>query len=365
VEGTAESGAHPGPLTSAFDRFVSAGKRSVTLDIGTVEGNALFHQLLGRSDILIETWSMATAEALGLSPDDVAAANPSLVHVSVTPFGRDRPRDDVDDDDLTVMAAGGLLNLGGYPDSEPLLAYGGQSRNAASLFAAVAALIAIRERQESGAGRWIDVSAQECVAQALEDSVVTFEMTGEVRRRHGSDAAEAGTGMYPCEDGLVSMVAGRVGTARAWQALIAWLVESGVPDATSLLDPAWSDLGYRQTQPAIDTFSHVFGAFARTRTRLELYREAQRRGIALAPVNDIASVLADPQLEARGFWVSVPDARTGRDLVLPGPPYRLSATPALPAREAPLLGADSGPVLATVLGLRDAELLQLQEAGVS
>jgi benzylsuccinate CoA-transferase BbsE subunit len=359
---------HADPMvsgSSAFDQFVNAGKRSVTLDIATADGRALFQRLLASADILIETWSGSEAARLRLTTDDVAGSNPRLVHVSVTAFGRDRPRDDVDDDDLTVMAAGGLLNLGGYPDSAPLAAYGGQSRNAASLFAAVAALVVLLERETTGRGRWVDVSAQECVAQALEDTVVAYELTGQVRKRHGSEAAEAGTGIYPCVDGLVSMVAGRVGTAKAWQALTAWLLESGAAGAEALQDGAWSELAYRQTPEAIAAFSAVFADFARTRTRLELYRDAQRRGIALSPVNDIAGVLADPQLQARGFWVSVADPATGADVVFPGPPYRLSHTPALPARPAPTLGADSVAVLGADLGLGAAEIEALQEAGIS
>jgi benzylsuccinate CoA-transferase BbsE subunit len=375
----ADDGDAAGQPVSAFELFVNAGKRSIVLDLETVDGRELLRRLIATADILIETWSMADADRLGLTPQSMAEVNPSLVHVSVTPFGRDRAREQVDDDDLTIMAAGGLLNLGGYPDSAPVAAYGGQSRNAASLFSAVAALVALLGSRTSGQGQWVDVSAQECVAQALEDSVVTFELTGRVRKRHGSDAAEAGTGMYPCADGLVSMVAGRVGTARAWQALIAWLVESGAKGAAALQDPAWSDLSYRQTQAAIHAFSTVFGDFTRTRTRQELYAEAQRRGIALSPVNDVRAVLADPQLAARGFWVSAGDApehggggdgrvgrvgAAGRAAIFPGPPYRLSATPATTARPAPALGADTAAILAD-LGLAEREVEELREAGIA
>ncbi len=356
---------HHGAEVSAFDRFVNAGKRSVSLDIGTADGRALLVRLIQTADIVVETWSGADAERLHLTPPDVAALNPRLVHVSVTPYGRDRARDSVDDDDLTVMAAGGLLNLGGYSDSQPLVAYGGQSRIAASLFAAVGALVALLDRESTGRGRWVDVSAQECVAQALEDSVASYEMTGRVRKRLGSDAAEAGTGIYPCADGLVSMVAGRVGTAKAWGALVAWLIEERVAYASVLADPPWSELGFRQTRVAIDRFSSIFSGFTKTRTRLELYREAQSRGIALAPVNDVAGVLADPQLEARGFWVTVRDPELDRQVIFPGPPYRLSATPAVEARPAPSLGADTAAVLGTELGLGAPQLEQLRDAGVS
>lgn len=350
---------------SAFDRFVNAGKRSVTLDLAVADGRALFDRLVRTADVVIETNSFVDAERLRLGPADLLAVNPRLVHVSVTPFGRDRWRNPVDDDDLTIMAAGGLLHLGGYPDTGPVVAYGGQSRNAASLFAAVAALVALVERGTTGRGRWIDVSAQECVAQGLEDSVAAYEMTGRIRTRHGTEPAEAGSGTYPCSDGLVAMVAGRVGTARAWRALVTWLVEAGADGALELQEPHWSELSFRQTRAAVERFSTIFGRFAMSLTRLELYTEAQRRGIALSPVNDVAGVLCDPQLRARGFWVKLPDPESGREATFPGPPYRLSKTPAAPARPAPGLGSSTVDVLGGELGLDERQLEQLREAGVS
>lgn len=334
-----------GSCVSAFDAFVNAGKRSVTIDLGSVQGRALLHKLIGTADVLVESYPAAVGDDLGLEPSAIATANPGLVHVSVTPFGRDRSSALVDDDDLTIMAAGGLLHLGGYADSEPVVAYGGQARNAASLFAAVGALVALLHRESTGRGDWIDVSAQECVAQALEDSVATYEFAGDVRQRLGSDAREAGSGVYACADGLVSMIAGRVGTAKAWRALVAWLVESGAVGAEALQADHWASIRHRQTPTAIAEFGRVFGAFARTRGRLELYRGAQARGIALSPVNDIGQLMADEQLLARDFWVAVPSPAIGRDATFPGPPYRLSETPAWPARAAPGLGADTDDVL--------------------
>ena len=319
---------------------MNAGKRSIVVDLERSGGRSIVEGLIASADVLFETFSDATATHLAMTPNALAALNPRLVHVSITPFGRGRTTDTVDDDDLTIMAAGGLLALGGYRDTEPIVAYGGQSRFAASIFGAVGALVALLDRESTGAGRWIDVSAQECVAQGGEDSVAAFEMTGRTRRRHGSEAAEAGSGAYPCADGMVAMVAGRVGTAKAWRSLVAWLVEAGAPGAADLLEPEWSELPFRQSANAISRFATIFGDFARTRTRQELYREAQDRGIALAPVNDMAGVLRDQQLLARAFWVRVPDEEFGIDATFPGPPYRLSLTPAMPARPAPALGLD-------------------------
>jgi benzylsuccinate CoA-transferase BbsE subunit len=353
-----------GPGASAFDRFVNAGKRSLVLDLARPEARTLWVRLVESADVLIETLSAAEASRLGVTPAAVTSLNPRLVHASVTPFGRDRSDDSVRDDDLTIMAAGGLLHLGGYPDGTPVVAYGGQAQVSASLFTAVSVLVGLIERLETGLGTWIDVSAQESVAQALEDTVPMYELTGVVRQRLGADPREAGSGMYPCLDGAVAMVAGRVGTARAWQALVTWLVEEDVPGATELLDGRWSDLSFRQTDAAIARFGDIFSGLARSRTRMQLYEEAQRRGIALSPVNDIRGVLADPQLVARNFWVRVADPELGVTEVFPGPPYRLSATPARPARSAPRLGDSTRSIVVGELGVDPAGFDRLAEAGV-
>jgi benzylsuccinate CoA-transferase BbsE subunit len=235
---------------------------------------------------------------------------------------------------------------------------------AASLFAAVGALVALLDRERTGRSRWIDISVQECVAQALEDSVATYDLTGHVRVRLGSDPREAGSGIYPCADGYVAMVAGRLGTARAWQALVEWLIEDSVDGAVELGRSEWSKLEFRQRPDSIDQFSEVFVRFAGRRTRQELYTEAQRRGIALSPVNEIVSVLDDRQLAARGFFVSVRDPVLDAELTYPGAPYRLSATPASPARPAPALGADTRAVLGE-LGLDDDACETLIQAGIA
>lgn len=331
-----------------FDRFFHSGKRSVWIDLEDERGRDSLHRVLDGSNVLIESFPPGWADSAGLGPAAITDRHPRLVHVSVSAFGRDRTADR-SDDDLTLLAAGGLLHLGGYPDGAPMAAYGRQSHIAASLFAAVGALVGLLDGIRLGRGRWIDVSAQESVAQAVEDSVATYELTGHVRERLGSEPREAGTGVYRCADGFVTMVAGRLGTTKAWHALVAWMIEEGVPGAEALAAPEWSTLQHRQQPESIAEFGRVFDVFIADRFRLDLYREAQSRGIALSPVNDIAAVLADPQLAARGFFVDVDDPELGR-VRYPGPPYRLSRTPAASATPARPPGADTEAVVEHGLG---------------
>jgi crotonobetainyl-CoA:carnitine CoA-transferase CaiB-like acyl-CoA transferase len=160
------------------------------------------------------------------------------------------------------------------------------------------------------------------------------------------------------------MVAGRLGTAKAWQSLIDWLVEELGAGAAELQEEWWLELPNRQSEHGIRRFGEIFGRFLATRLRADLYAEAQRRGIALSPVNDVPAVMADPQLQARDFWVAVDDPQVGRTLTYPGPPYRLSATPPLPARPAPRPGEHNLAVLRDRLDLTSDEYEQLLEAGV-
>lgn len=340
----------PADAVSAFDAFVNAGKRSVVIDTETPSGLAELRELLATADLVIESPAPVLAE-LGVDDDELRRLRPGIGHVVVTPFGLDHPAPWDETDDLVLMAAGGLLHLGGYPDLGPVVAYGGLSRFAASIFGAVAALAALLEAEEGGAGATYDVSAQECVAQALEDSTVTYALTGRVRERQGDRPREAGSGVYPCRDGYVSMIAGRLGTARAWTNLVAWVNEGSSPGAEELLEPRWAEFDFRQSPKAIDRFGEIFGAFTASRSKQELYREAQARMIALSPVTTVDDVLADAQLASREFFAEVIHA-DGAVLRFPRAPYRLSVTPPSDPRPAPALGEAT----LEVLGVRTGEV---------
>lgn len=299
-------------LTEYEHRFLHHGKVEASADELT--------SLLASADVVTVSGGADAAADPRLTPDALRAAAPNAIIAVLTPFGLEGPCADCVSTDLTRLAAGGLLWLGGYPDGEPVAPYGGQSSVATGIFGAVAILFALIDRDAGGRPGSIEVSAQEVLTQALETALPDFELTGTIRRRVGGDPREAGTGIYPCGDGYVSMVAGRLGTAEAWTRLREWLVEEHAPGARELWADGWNELAFRQRPESIARFSEIFGAFAATRTKRELYHEAQRRSIALAPVNSPAEVLADEQLVSRGFF---------RDGVL-APPYRISIPAPLP-----------------------------------
>jgi benzylsuccinate CoA-transferase BbsE subunit len=308
---------------SAYEWFVNLDKEFVALDLDLPADRARLDQLITEADILIESWGVDPASWGYHDRAELASRCPRLNIVSITPYGIDGPRATDLGTDLTALAAGGLLSLGGYRDTEPIATHG-QARLAASIFGAAAAIFGLIARDGDGRGRVLDVAAQEVVAAALEDAIPQFDLTGTVRRRAGETAREAGTGVYRCADGYVSMVAGRLGTAKAWRSLVAWLAEVGVEGSDTLQQEAWSSLKHRQKRDSVATFREVFERFTLTQTKADLYAEAQRRDIALAPVNEVSEVLRDEQLAARHFFAPVLVDEIGREVLVPGRPYRLS-----------------------------------------
>jgi benzylsuccinate CoA-transferase BbsE subunit len=352
-----------GASVSLFDRFVAVNSRVVALDTGTAPGQALLGRLLAVSDLLIDTPDEQGTTAHRYGTEELAALAPRLNRLSIRAFGSDGPRSEAAADDLTVLAASGLLSLGGYHDTEPIAVNGLQSYFGRSVYGVVGALLVLLRGLEDGIGRHVEVAAQEVMAGALEDTVAEYDFHGRLRGRVGGVPRGAGTGTFRCADGYVAMVAGRLGTARGWAALVRWLVEEGVPGAEVMAEPEWSEYSYRSTPGSTALFTEVFERFAATRPKDELYLEGQRRKIAIAPVNSPADTLADAQLSARGFFHEVADPELGVILRYPGRPYRAAALDALPFQLHPAEPGTTAAVLAEALGLTTDEITRLRREG--
>jgi benzylsuccinate CoA-transferase BbsE subunit len=304
-----------GEATSAFCAFANLNKRVVRADLADDAQRAALQDLVDASDLVL-------AERLpeGLEvPEGVA-----LVETST--FGHVGAGDGYVGSDLVGLAAGGLLSLGGYPDTPPVAVYGNQAYLCGGIMTGVAAVLALLGRSETRAPR-ADVSVQATLVGALEDAAAEFDLLGTVRRRAGDQPREAGTGIFRSADGYIAMVAGKLGTAQAWLNLVAWLQEAGVEGADELAGTEWTTIEKRRDVESLERFKVIFESYSATQSSEWLYREGQGRSIAIAPVNTVAGVLADPQLTYRDFFrtVSTPDYPAG--LVVPGRPYRLYDLP--------------------------------------
>lgn len=337
-------GGTAGPERSLTFSYMNTSKYGVTLDLDDPQARARLHTLAAAADVLIDgTGQMGYLSGHSLGYQDLAAANPALVYVSITPFGIDGPYAGYEATDLTLMAMGGLLSLGGYADAGPVRAYGDQALLAAGQFAAVATMLAVLEAEATGVGQLVDVSAQEAVSVAHENAVQYWDLQGVTRGRTGGDQRRAGVGVYPCRDGYVYMQA--TGLGEFWEPLVSWLEAEGIEGGAGLRDPKWQDMTFAASTAGKSEFRAIFGALALHRDKAQLYEAARAVRLPLCPVNTPADVAASGHLRARGYFVEVEHPPTGSVLVMPGAPFLMSASPGAIRRPAPGLGQHNHDVL--------------------
>lgn len=328
----------PGLETSLAFAYHNTSKRSITLDLETRAGQQGLRDLVSSADVLIETSRPGTMERRGLGYEQLAVFRPSLVMLSITPFGQDGPYAQYVAEDIVGLALGGLLSLGGYPDTAPMRVHGDQAIMCANMYGAVAAMVALTRAELTGEGEHIDVSMQECVVLAMENAVQFYDLERIVRRRWAGDQRFAGTGVYACSDGHVFLMAGGIGANRFWERTLKWFVEEEMDGVEEFMQPRWQDVKFLESSEAKSVFSSLFLPWAANRTKAQLYHAGQARQIPIAPVNTPSDILDSPQLRSRGHFVDVPHATTGRALRMPGAPYKLSETPWRIQRPAPRLG---------------------------
>jgi len=317
--------------------YYHTGKRGMTLDLESETGQAALRALAAGADLVLEGEKPGIMPRRGLGYPELSARNPRLVMVSITPFGQSGPYAQYEATDLIALALGGLLYLGGYPDAPPTRVYGEQAYSGAGMYAAVSALLALAEREASGAGQHVDVSMQECVVMAMETAVQFYDLERTVRKRHAGEQRFAGTGVFACKDGHIYMMASGIGANKFWGLSLQWLADEQVPGVERLYGAAWNDVDYVKSDEAKRIFAEVFAPWAKTRTKAQLYHEGQRRHIPLAPINTPADILASRQLAQREYFVRLDDPAFAKPLVMPGAPYKLSRTPWRIQRPAPRL----------------------------
>jgi len=326
------------PEGSLSFAYYHTSKRGAALDLLSPEGRDRFLALASRADLVLEGNKPGSLAKLGLDYVALHQRNSRLVVTSITPFGQTGPYAQFECEDLVALALGGFMCLTGYPDSPPMRAYGNQAYLAAGMYAAVASMLALVSAEDGEGGQHVDVSMQESVVMAMETAAQYFDLEGTVRKRIGATQRFAGSGVFPCKDGFVYMMAAGIGANKFWSYSLDWLSKEGVPGVERLYGEHWKEMEYVQGDEAKQIFSEVFGPWALQRTKAELYHQGQKHHVPLAPVNSPRDILASAQLAHRNYFVDVRHPLTETPIRMPGAPYRLSRTPWRISRPAPRLG---------------------------
>ena len=351
----------PGDDRSLYWWHYHTSKRSVTLDLDDPGDADRFRALLGTADVLLEAEPRHRLAALGLDYDDLTAIRADIVHVSVTPYGRNDPKSDRPFTDLTVMAAGGPVWSCGYDDhSLPPVRGPQQGYHTASHFAVLSTLTALLHRGVSDEGQFIDISmhaACNVTTEAASYSWLVARQT--VERQTGRHAAvnPSSETQQRCADGRHANTGVPPRTPDEFGRLLKWLRDTGLED--ELPEAVFLEMGAEWDGPfdlarigRDDAVTAIFGAgreamklIASRLPAQDFFVGCQRAGLAAGAVNAPEEAFEDEHFKARGIQVEVEHEDLGRTVRYPGAPYRMTGSPWRISRRAPRLGEHNDEVL--------------------
>ncbi len=275
----------------------NADKRSAILNLADSTDDAdrdRFLELVAEADVVVESWAPGTLDDLGIGPDVLLTANPSLVVASLTNFGQTGPDRNLVATDDVIFALSGWQALSGVPHKPPLLLPGAIASDVLGILGAYAVLVALVHRARGAGGQHLDVSALEALAQ-----MNTWGLAGasdSLRRGSAPPTVRSGDSpMYPtfdCLDGKVRCVVMAPGQ---WRALWEWM---GSPEAFA--DDYWADYVNRLLNS--DVINPLYADHWASLPMIEGCREAQRRGVVATPLLSPADLLADEHYASRGTF---------------------------------------------------------------
>ncbi|MFH1486380.1 MAG: CoA transferase [Chloroflexota bacterium] len=370
----------PDPEKSLFHFHFNYDKKSITLNLENSDGREIFKKLVKTADVVMETYPPGYMDSLGLGYAELGKLNPRVIMCSITGFGQYGPHKDFKAPDIVGTAMGGLMYLGGFVGEAPNYPGAYQGYHLASTDAANGIIAALYVRDFTGEGQYVDVSMQESVSRSIELLMVSWDLRKIDRKRTGRQVYRGWDEVFACKDGFI--LCSPLGGG-GWKLILEWMdreglaadlktekmqlvltamadrqMDRGVADAKRM-DPRM----LRDYTAEIKHIEQVWADFCMAHTREELYEECQRRGVRLMPVYSAEDVLNDPQLRARDFFVDVEYPELGVSIRDLGGPHRLSATPWVIRRRAPLIGENNRDIYENELGLSAQEVRILKEEG--
>ncbi len=330
--------------SSPFLRL-NRGKRSVALDLKSDDGKAAFLALVDHADVLVENLRPGAMRRLGLGFDDLSARNPRLVYASASGFGQDGPLADRPGLDIMAQARGGLMSITGHPDGPPAKVGVPVADLTCGLYVAIAVLAALRERETSGHGQYVDVSLLESAVSLAVWEAGRYWATGEVGGPLGSaHQSQAPYQAVPTSDGWLTL--GAI-TPKTWAGLCAVLGLDELVDDPRFQTSSARQAGRGELLPIVEerTQQHPTA---------DLVSRLEAAGVPCAPIATYDQVFGDAHLAERDFFWDAPHPTAG-DVRQVGSPMRLSRTPPTRAAAGPRLGGHTREVLREA-GLDDARI---------
>jgi crotonobetainyl-CoA:carnitine CoA-transferase CaiB-like acyl-CoA transferase len=348
-----------GKETSEAAYFLSTnrGKRSVTINMATPEGQRLIRDLAAKSDILLENYKVGGLAKYGLAYDDLKDSHPHLIYCSITGFGQTGPYKDRAGYDFIIQGMGGLMSITGEPDSVP---GGGPVKVGVAvsdlftgMYVTVAALAALAHRERGGRGQHIDLALLDCQIAMLGNQSLNYLTFGKVPGRMGNAHPNVVPYQaFPTADGHVIVAVGNDGQFARFCGVIAR------PELAADPDYASNALRIINREGLIPVIAEAMAGMETA----ALHRALEAADVPYGPINTIDQVFDDPQVKARGLRVDLDHPLAGTTPTVRNP-IRYSDTELEFKDAPPLLGQHTENVLHDVLGLDDGAIAKLREDG--
>jgi crotonobetainyl-CoA:carnitine CoA-transferase CaiB-like acyl-CoA transferase len=329
---------------SSYFLSVNRGKKSITLDLSTPEGQSIVRELAVHCDVLVENYKVGNLARYGLAYEDIAKVNPRLVYCSITGFGQSGPYAPLPGYDFVFQGMGGLMSLTGRADDEPGagpmkvgIAVGDVL---AGMYASIAILGALEHRHLSGKGQHIDIALLDCVIALTSYQTLNYLIAGKMPRRLGNSHPNiVPYQVFKCKEGDVIVAVGNNSQ------YVSYCQALERPDLAT--DPRFAHGEQRVLNR--DALIPQLSAIMLTRTMMEWIARLEQFNVPCGPIYTLDQVFDDPQVQHRQMRVDVPHS-AGVDAPGLASPLRFSDTPVTYDKAAPTLGEHTEQVLGALLG---------------
>ena len=343
---------------AAYFQSANRNKQSLTLDFTQSEGQRLVRGLVAQCDVLLENFKVGGLAAYGLDYESLKAINPRLVYCSITGFGQSGPYAKRAGYDFMIQGLGGLMSLTGRPEGEegagPMKVGVALTDILTGLYATVGVLAALNQREQSGVGQHIDVALLDVQVACLANQAMNYLATGVSPKRLGNAHPNIVPYQdFPSADGNFILAVGNDGQFRKFCEV------AGIANLAD--DPRFvtnkARVAHRAELIPLLRQATVF------KTTAQWIEQLEKAGVPCGPINDLQQVFADPQVQARGLRLDLPNA-LGSSTPQVASPLRLSATPVAYRSAPPLLGQHTDALLQRLLSMSESQIAELREAGV-
>ena len=286
---------HGGEKSAAYFHAANRGKKSVTVDFRTPEGQETVRRLVADADIVIENFKLGGLKKYGLDYDSLRKVNPRLIYCSITGFGQTGPYAHRAGYDFIVQGMSGIMSVTGEPDGQPQKVGVAIADLATGIYAATAILAAVHQRQTSGIGQQIDMSLMDVATSLLANQAMNYLATGTAPTKMGNAHPNlAPYAVYDCADGWIIIATGNDGQYRRLCDLLGISALGTTPEFATNAD-------------RIANRAALTEALTRAtlqRSKADLLAACEEAGVPAGPINSIDEVFADPQIVARGMKIT-------------------------------------------------------------